>query len=579
MRKLIRICTLVMGLLLLTGCGGNHDRIAAQLCVADSLMDGHADSALHLLDSLGAEREAWPKRLRMRHALLTMKAQNKAYVDFTTDSLALVVTDYYDHHGTANEQMMAHYLLGCVYRDLGEAPKALESYLIAVSKADTLSSDCDNRVLRGLYGQMAELYHAQNLPQDELESRWRYINSCRKLKDTIGYIRGIGQLVKPYYLLGREDSVLKITEETYKLYNQHGFHQRAVGTLVPAIFLYTEQGNIQKARQYLKLFEKESGLFDSDGNIEKGRESYYYTKGYFFQKIGMIDSAEFYYRRLLPYGHFSDAFRGLLSVYRIKHNTDSVAKYSLLYEDGVDSLHEQMQTEVIHQMTKLYDYNRNQKIAAQKEKEAQNYKFVSILAFLFLVGLIVYILLVRKRKKEEARRLRGMLVSTIAEKESVSSELRKLKAQDLEGLIAEKEKKEKELLHTIMELERKSIKPNESDCLQRFMESQIVSLFVKKSENRAERLVPSRAEWKLLVSQFSKDMPVMYETFLNGKLSSLELHICILLVSGFSGQVINKLVESTPQTVTNAKSRANKKLFNVASAASLNTHLKHLIRF
>ena len=54
------------------------------------------------------------------------------------------------------------------------------------------------------------------------------------------------------------------------------------------------------------------------------------------------------------------------------------------------------------------------------------------------------------------------MVSTIAEKESVSSELRKLKAQDLEGLIAEKEKKEKELLHTIMELERKSISPVEN---------------------------------------------------------------------------------------------------------------------
>lgn len=31
------------------------------------------------------------------------------------------VAAYYDSHGNTNEQMEAHYLLGCAYRDMGES--------------------------------------------------------------------------------------------------------------------------------------------------------------------------------------------------------------------------------------------------------------------------------------------------------------------------------------------------------------------------------------------------------------------------------------------------------------------------
>ena len=74
---------------------------------------------------------------QMHEALMQAKAQNENFEPFTSDSTMLRVVDYYDSHGTANEQMLAHYLLGCVYRDLGDAPRALECYHDAVSKADT----------------------------------------------------------------------------------------------------------------------------------------------------------------------------------------------------------------------------------------------------------------------------------------------------------------------------------------------------------------------------------------------------------------------------------------------------------
>jgi hypothetical protein len=582
------VLTLLMAVALMAGCGkgsllpqlGEDGRGLPQaLVLADSLMNSRPDSALAVLEGAEGDMAGEPKSVRMRYQLLRHQAMNKAFVPFTSDSLMLDVADYYDRHGTANDRMLAHYLLGCVYRDLGEAPKAMECYQDAVSLVDTLSSNCDYRIVRGLYGEMANLYHEQNLPQDELLARQYYIDCNWKMKDTLGYINGIGQLIKPYYFMGEEDSVLEISKRVYRLYMQKGEKSRAARILPTAIYIHICRQNFQEARKLIDLYETTSGLFKENGEISNGREHYYCTKGIYYAKTHQLDSAECLFRKAQSFGYYSDAYRGLLSIYRERNNTDSVMKYSILFEDGLDSMNCKIEAEAIHKMSSLYNYSRNQKIASEKAKEAQTFRLISLYGLLVLTLLVAYVIYARKRKAAEARRLRANLIAAITEKETISEELNQLKSKELEKLIAQKEQTEKELLETISELEKKTMKPKVSDNLQGFMDCQIATLFVKKSENRAERLVPNKAEWKLLVSQFSKYMPNSYEAFLNGKLSSLELYVCILIISGFSESSIIKMVDGKPQTVTNAKARANKKLFNVPSAASLNAHLKHLALF
>jgi tetratricopeptide (TPR) repeat protein len=73
---------------------------------------------------------------------------------------------YFDRHGSANDRMMAHYLKGRVHHDMGESPQALECYQRAAEQADTTRSDCDLYTLYAVYGQMANLFHAQYLPED-----------------------------------------------------------------------------------------------------------------------------------------------------------------------------------------------------------------------------------------------------------------------------------------------------------------------------------------------------------------------------------------------------------------------------
>ena len=87
-------------------------------------MEANPDSALvalGMLDSLRKDNPKMSKAQQMRFDLIYAKGMNKGFVDFTTDSVMKQVVAYYDKHGSANERMLAYYLLGCTYRDLDDS--------------------------------------------------------------------------------------------------------------------------------------------------------------------------------------------------------------------------------------------------------------------------------------------------------------------------------------------------------------------------------------------------------------------------------------------------------------------------
>ena len=58
----------------------------------------------------------------MRRQLEALEQQNSSGEELLNDSLAESLVAYFDHHGDADEQMRAKYILGCTYYDLNELP-------------------------------------------------------------------------------------------------------------------------------------------------------------------------------------------------------------------------------------------------------------------------------------------------------------------------------------------------------------------------------------------------------------------------------------------------------------------------
>ena len=585
--KRIAYIIIVVGVLL--GCTERREYREA-LSRAEAVMGEHPDSALLILDSLGQHEKAFGKHFRMQYLLHRMNAENKSDVIFTSDSLAMELANHFDRHGTINERVLAHYLLGRTLSDMGEAPAALQAYYDAIDRADTTRADCNYATLKGVYGQMATIFHQQNLPQDEIWAFRHYINCIRHTSNTEKYIIAKGQLIRPYYLLGERDTVLQIINETYRDLKHLGKDQRAASILPTAIYIYTERHDLEKAKEIMNIFEHESGLFDEKGNIAKGRESYYYTKGFYELAVQKYDSADYYFRRAIQYGYISEGYKGLLAVYKAKNNTDSIVLFANLYEDAQDTLHNKMQTDVIHQMSALYNYNRSQREAEQEKAKAQEafilLGYIIIIAIGLLIVIFVIIALYRKSQKEKQKRiaqLENSLINARQQRSAVQEELRRLKEKDYEGMIAEKEKQEAELTQTIERLQAENDKfrhkNKETDRFEAFLESTIARLFIKKANGKAERPVPSDAEWKLLMSEFCKDNPVTFKSFGEGKpLSLLEQRICILLILDIPEKTISMMTNSVASTISNAKSRANEKLYGKKDAFSLKTNLIQTLR-
>lgn len=567
----------------------NQKAYRAALVHAEELMNEHPDSSLAILDTLGRHSEEFDNHFGMQYLLTLTYAQAKTGLKFESDSVTIILVDHFDGDGSCTEKSLAYYLYGCALSDIGQAPKALQAFYDAIDKADTTRKDCGYNVLKGIYGQMSLIFHQQNLPQDEIWALKHYIECVRRTSSEEDYIIAKGQMVRPYYIMGEKDSVLQIIDDKYQAFKKKGKNDKAVSSFGTAIHIYLERNQIQKAQKAIEIFERESGLFDSKGNIAKGREGYYFIKGKYELALNNIDFAENYFRKAILNGYRSEGYKGLLNVYRIKGEMDSVLHFSELYEAAQDSLHNKMQTDAIHQMSALYNYSRSQKEAETERDNARRNRWwaitISIISAMLFAGFFLYYRNNAKKKKEKIAALERDFNVAKSTRTEIYEELQQLKARNYEGVITSKESQLAELTETIEQLQaenellKEGSMVREMDNLEQFLNSDIANLFIKKATEKTEKVQPTEAEWKMLISQFSKDNPATYKSFGSGKaLSKLEQRICILLVLDIPEYIISIMTKSSASTISNLKARSNEKLFGKKDARPLKINLIHTLK-
>ena len=344
---------------------------------------------------------------QMLRQLEELERQNRADSMMRNDSLAERLAEYFDHHGTPNERMRAHYILGRTYADMGEAPAAVNAYLAAADAADTIAKDCDYYTLSRVYGQMAYLLYSQNLLDDCIRNTRRSIDFAKKDGDKEQQINEYAHLIVAYDRQEQFDSVIDL----YRYFQRHfldSCDERTVAiySLLPVKSLL-KKNRMDEAKRQLDMVEKKSGYFDSANNVEAGREVYYYYKGQYFLHTLQYDSAEYYFRKELLTGrdilNQDMASRGLSIIFQQKGQYDSVAKYSLYSYEMNDSVYAQMATEAVTQARASYNYQRN-KALAEKERhraDTEKTKKEHLLLVLFLVvlaGCSLGLYLIRKRR-------------------------------------------------------------------------------------------------------------------------------------------------------------------------------------
>ena len=591
MRKLVYII-MVVGMFLSCSEGREH---AEMLDCIDTLMNNHPDSALQMLDSLRSEKPHWSKSQRMRYDLLHLKAENKSFVPLTSDSIAKDLVSYYDTWGNANERMMAHYLLGCVYRDMGDSPRAIDAYQKAISQADTTVKDCDFYTLSCIYAQMGGAYHKQLLFTNEINARRLSSHFAYYSKDTLQIIFNLSKSAGAYLLLNKKDSAEALLKKVWYLYQQGHYVQETLQSSTSLMFLYVQEPNkYYEAKKLMDEYEAKSILFDNNHELSGARRQYYYYKGLYFEGIQNLDSAEYYYRKVyrpeMSFVAKAPMYKGLLSVFTKRHQTDSIVKYAQLYCEANDSSIAIKDQELTVQMAATYNYSLYQKEALENESKANKTR-TFLISFIFFVILVAIILWKRYQstKKQKQLEIEDLKAEHVRATDEYSRNLytmqllAKTHQQDLdlmqkdnaehESRITELKKENHRLEIVIKRIEQKNGISQYLENTTNFMHSAIVRR-LKELEDIPLSMIKEE-EWTELEKETRKYFPNLLLDLHNApKTTKQKIRVCLLVILKVPDSCIANWMDLKPSRISNIKSDLNGMLFGDDSARTLCNNLR-----
>ena len=559
-----RLSYILLSLLVLAACTSTSHN--PQLVAADSLLLSRPDSALSLLRSMSFSTT--PDR--MYYYLLLADAANKCYDTLPSDSILQDVADFYDRYGSNNEQVRAHYLLGCAYRDMCEAPMALQCYHTAIDRADTTAHDCNFALLSRVYGQMGALFYGQSLYR-------RFLVACQHAArfamiggDTLSALIYYEQQSIAYRNLELTDSAIYVVENVARSYSQYGFHVESAIALGSIANTLIKIGNYKKAHEYMRKYETESGLFNREGEIEKGREIYYYPKGLLYLKTNHLDSAEYWYRKELSDGkdfnNQNGGALGLAMVYEQRHIPDSAAKYYHYAYDMNDSMFAQMTTNDVERIQDMYDYTRHQEIARKESEKAlleRNKRLLTMLLLIICVSIASFIIYnMYKEKKESKKRYH----STLERLERTQSEVLQLRDiasnySELKSFVEEKEQEIENLKSQLNQDQQKTLQSRAAKEEQ-IKRSKIFQSLLKKSKRGLPLCNEELRACRIMVIDC---LPELNNLLLSKQnyLNSKEFDLCVLFRLGFQSKEISNMLSVSPARISQMSASVLSKLFSL----------------
>ena len=507
---------------------------------ADNLMELSQDSArsaLAILDSIRPDLSKMGKSTQMRYQLVYAKGMNKGYVDFTTDSLMKEIVDYYDNHGTCQQQMLAHYLLGCVYRDLGDSPASLSCYNDAVEKVDTTSSDCDYKLLTRVYEQQGALFLSQSMPQNALSAYQKAEKYAWIAKDTLSAVLSYEHLGNIYEYMGNMNKVIEVYENASRRYHQYGYPvqaARALGGAIQALILTKQYA---KAKKYMDVFEAESGYFQKDSCYSYINYShYYYLKGLYCLE-SHSDSAKYWFTKCQEFAKTNNnksfsAYAWYL--YYIKHQQmDSVAKYSEQAFAYNDSANLDMERDLMQKMQAIYDYDRWKNVAHNEEIKATRANLTLLVSILvsvsvIIIGILTFLVYRKKRKLElqEKEEQENLIRQQIYDTKQELELLRTVNDRKIADVIKEKEQTINKLKEDLKDIRDKYSNSSLSDVDILLKESSIYKR-IKYLELHPKETMREN-DWIELEETIEQLIP-SFIPLLKNRLNVMAYRICLLV--------------------------------------------------
>ena len=513
------------------------------------------------------------ERMRMEQALTVADSMNRHYISLSaSDTILTEAARYFDRHGTTNERLRAHYLLGCAYRDQGDAPSAIETWQTAIGGADTLSVDSlHNALLCRVYSQMADIFYYQNLTDNQLECLDYSVVSALACNDTTAALNSMLQKITAYSRKNMPDSVVSMYRHAHDFCFGKKEKCLLAGSAAAVASSLISLGRYAEAGECLQLYEKESGYVDSQGVVDKGREVYYYIKGLHLLSVNEDDSAYLYFRKALSYKNDINiqnaAAYGLAQFYKKAHQPDSALKYALYSYAMNDSAYAQMVSVEVEQVKQLHDYSVYQRQSlenmARAKREKQKVRWLCFILLCVIVG----ISMVFRRWRQRRHAMIHTYKEALYKLNTLQTEMLRLRSDKDEQamLVLEKETKVDALQAEVAQL-RKKLENRKVTAAIPIENTEIHKLLQDKA-CRGQNL--SKEEWQELNQLVIECLPLLNAFLLDNsfQLSHKEYQCCLLLRLHVKPIDISHMFNVDPSYVSRLCKSAHTKLFGCSGVA------------
>ena len=555
--------------------GGRTESI---LRTADSLMEGHPDSALSILrrDSLEICRSG--KDYRLWYALSRTEADDKCYILHVSDSTMRAAANYYDSHGSALQRVRADYLLGRVYCDMHLYGHALASFNKAIA-VDAENDSVINRYKARSATWAGYVYEAKGLHKDAL----------RYNKLAYGYAKKAGAQVTDIYSLrdiGRSYSYLKQNNTAIPYYRQAAKKAKAIDdanlynmVMEELAGIYIEEGQLDDAYSALNT----PFLATTDKDIS----SHYYVWAYYFEHTGQLDSAVAYNKRGMSYSNNTEKRDACLDIIRILNKQgkrdeamEYYDKYSV-YSDSVTASELNETSDMLSQVEKNIDIERKNTVLAETKTNLT----ILLSVIIFTVIVVSLILIkhysnVKKRIREQQERANNYL-SQLQETEMQKMKRNEERIAQLETELSVSNEKLTEIRKSLMRNEAEMLAKQNEHML--FKEKHRELLIADLADTDVYKLyhtanaVPSSADYHRLVealnkayNNFTKRLKEFYPD-----INDNEVWICCMVKAGLSSKEICNISPYSYSSLGMAKSRLYFKMFQKKGGAK---DLDHFIK-
>ena len=251
------IAWILVVIAMIAGCSETRHPLLKE---AADIVHQHPDSALALISRV--DTTSLSEADKMEYRLLKIMTDYIVLHQADGDSLITTCVDYYDKHGDAWHRGRAYYYRGGIRRHLlGSTFDAIKDYKVA----ETIAEDADDELLKNMvYDNLAYANYNCFNHLLILEYSQKYLESSRKMNDSVMTLRGLQFCASAYAYMDQSDSAYAY------IFRSMDYIDLADSILRADIYhniaaMYEERGDVENARKYLEKWRNDKAASNFKG--------------------------------------------------------------------------------------------------------------------------------------------------------------------------------------------------------------------------------------------------------------------------------------------------------------------------